>query len=167
MKSALGTTLIYLFGSLSNYTRRRPQRRLNDQNNSSARASRFLVLTHFLDFHCTTTTLNLLIHVLCRTWTYDDEFSFNFLNLNKILKNSTPGKVACIWHIERVQIDDINKFERTQTFFYRRFHCRGRRPCSRSVLPSCMTSSSRTTEGEKTSTFGLACDYALISVMST
>ena len=35
--------------------------RFNDQNNSSARASRFLVLTHFLDFQCTTTTLNLLI----------------------------------------------------------------------------------------------------------
>ena len=40
--------------------RRRPQRRLqknnrfNDQNNSSARASRFLV--HFFDVHCTTTT---------------------------------------------------------------------------------------------------------------
>ena len=30
-----------------------------------------------------------------------------------------------------------------------------------------MTSSSRTTEGEKTSTSGLACDYALISIMST
>ena len=42
--------------------RRRPQRRLqknnrfNDQNNSSARASRFLV--HFFDVHCTTTTWN-------------------------------------------------------------------------------------------------------------
>ena len=40
--------------------RRRPQRQLqknnsfNDQNNSSARASRFLV--HFFDVHCTTTT---------------------------------------------------------------------------------------------------------------
>ena len=41
--------------------RRQPQRRLqktigliNDQNNSSARASRFLV--HFFDVHCTTTT---------------------------------------------------------------------------------------------------------------
>ena len=41
--------------------RRQPQRRLqktkgliNDQNNSSARASRFLV--HFLDVNCTTTT---------------------------------------------------------------------------------------------------------------
>ena len=40
--------------------RRRPQRRIqkdnrfNDQNNSSARASCFLV--HFFDVHCTTTT---------------------------------------------------------------------------------------------------------------
>ena len=45
--------------------RRRPQRRLqknksfNDQNNSSARASRFLI--HFFDVHCTTTTWNLRI----------------------------------------------------------------------------------------------------------
>ena len=39
-----------------------------------------------------------------------------FLNLNKILKNLTPGKVACIWHFERVQIDAI-KFERTQIHF--------------------------------------------------
>ena len=50
-------------------------------------------------------------------WTYDDEFSFLFLNLNKILKNSTPGKVAYLWHIERVQIEAI-KFERTQILFF-------------------------------------------------
>ena len=50
-------------------------------------------------------------------WTYDDEFSVFFLNLNKILKNSTPGKVACIWHIERVQIDEI-KFKRTQIHLF-------------------------------------------------
>ena len=85
-----------------------------EQNNSSARASRFLV--HFFDVHCTTTTWNLLVWRLWRTWTYDDEFSFLFLNLNKILKNSTPGKVACIWHIERVKIDVI-KFEKTQIHF--------------------------------------------------
>ena len=55
------------------------------------------------------------------------------LNLNKILKNWTPGKVAYIWHIERVQIDAM-KFERTQIhFFYRRFHGR-RRPCLRPLL---------------------------------
>ena len=99
---------------------RRPQRllqknnRFNDQNNSSARASRFLV--HFFDVHCTTTTWNLLI---CR-FMEDVNIrrrSFLFLNLNKILKNSTLGKVACIWHIERVQID-ATKFERTQIHFF-------------------------------------------------
>ena len=100
--------------------RRRPQRRLqksnrfNDQNNSSARASRFLV--HFFDVHCTTTTWNLLIAVLWRTWTCDDEFSFLFLNLNKILKNWTPGKVACIWYIERVQIERLSLKERELIF---------------------------------------------------
>ena len=71
--------------------------------------------------------------VLRWTWTYDDEFSFLFLNLNKILKNSNPGKVACFWYIERVQIEGI-KFERTQIhFFYRRFHCHCRRPCLSSL----------------------------------
>ena len=50
-------------------------------------------------------------------WTYDHKFSFLFLNLNKILKNSTPGKVAYLWHIERVQIEAI-KFERTQILFF-------------------------------------------------
>ena len=74
--------------------------------------------------------------VLWRTWTYDDEFSFPFLNLDKILKNTFPGKVAYIWHIERVQVDEI-KFERTQIRFYkRRFHCRRRRRCLRSLLSS-------------------------------
>ena len=80
--------------------------------------SRFLV--HFFGVHCTTTTWNLLIAVLWRTWTYDDEFSFlffSFLNQNKMLKNSTLGKVACIWHIERVQINAI-KLERTQIHFF-------------------------------------------------
>ena len=36
--------------------------------------------------------------------------------MDKALKNSTPGKVACIWRIERVQIDAI-KFEKTQIHF--------------------------------------------------
>ena len=31
-----------------------------------------------------------------RTWTYYDEFPFVFLSLNKILKNSTPGKVESL-----------------------------------------------------------------------
>ena len=62
-------------------------------------------------------------------WTYDDQFSLLFWYLNKIPKNSTPGKVTCIWHIERVQID-TTKFEKMQIhFFYQLFHCRCRRPC--------------------------------------
>ena len=43
--------------------------------------------------------------------------SLYLLSLNKILKNSIPGKVACIWHIEWIQIDAI-KFERTQIHFF-------------------------------------------------
>ena len=50
-------------------------------------------------------------------------FSFLFSNLNKILKNSTPGKAACIWAIERAQIN-ATTFERTQIHLQRRFHCR-------------------------------------------
>ena len=56
-------------------------------------------------FHVNRTSFD----VIWRTWTYDDEFSFLFLNLSKLLKNSTPGKVVCIWHIERVQIDTIKE----------------------------------------------------------
>ena len=36
---------------------------------------------------------------------HDDKFSFLFLNLDKFLKNSTPGNIAYIWQIDRVQID--------------------------------------------------------------
>ena len=36
-----------------------------------------------------------------------------FFYLDKVIKNSTPGEIAYIWQIERVQIDAI-KFERTQ-----------------------------------------------------
>ena len=52
--------------------------------------------------------------------TCNNEFSFLFLNLSKILNNSTPGKVACIWHIEQIQIDAI-KFERMQIHFLATF----------------------------------------------
>ena len=31
-----------------------------------------------------------------RTWTYEDKFSFLYLNMDKDLENSTPGEVACI-----------------------------------------------------------------------
>ena len=50
-------------------------------------------------------------------WTYKEEFSFLFLNQDKILKNSTPGKIAYIWQIELVLINAI-KFERTQIHYF-------------------------------------------------
>ena len=40
-----------------------------------------------------------------------------YLNMDKALKNSTPGKVAYICRIERFQIDAI-KIERTQIHFF-------------------------------------------------
>ena len=55
--------------------------------------------------------------VLWRTWTYDDKFSFLYLNVDKAINNSSPGKVAYIWRIERFQIDAI-KFKRTQIHFF-------------------------------------------------
>ena len=107
-------------GSLSNYDDDhnddfKKNNRFNDQNNSSALASCFLV--HFFDVHCTITTWNLLICRFIEDVDMRRRFFFLFLNQNKILKNSTPGKVACIWHNERVQIDAI-KFERTQIHFF-------------------------------------------------
>ena len=39
-----------------------------------------------------------------------------FLNLDKFLKNSTPGEISYIWQIELVQIDTI-KFKRTEIYF--------------------------------------------------
>ena len=51
------------------------------------------------------------------TWKYDDKFSLLYLNVDKALNNSSPGKVAYIWRIERFRIDAI-KFERTQINFF-------------------------------------------------
>ena len=81
-----------------------------EQNNSSARASRFLV--QLFDVHCTSQC-----DVEWRTWRDDDKLFFNYFNMDKALKNSTPGKVAYIWRIERFQIDAI-KFERTHTHYH-------------------------------------------------
>ena len=78
-----------------------------ERNNSHARASRFLVHFYYI-VHWTTTTWNLM----GGTWTYVGDFSFLFLNLDKVPKNSTPEKVASILQTERVQID-ARKFERT------------------------------------------------------
>lgn len=89
-----------------------------EQNNSSARASRFLV--HFLDVHCLTMTWNLLMRRFTKDVNIRRIIFFLFLNLNKVLKNSIPGELAYISHTERVQIYAI-KFAKTQiNLFYDR-----------------------------------------------
>ena len=40
----------------------------------------------------------------------------SLLNMDKVVKNSTLGKVAYIWRLQRFQIDAI-KFEKTQIHF--------------------------------------------------
>ena len=54
---------------------------------------------------------------LWRAWTYDHKLSFLYLNMDKVVKNSTPRKLAYIWRIVRFQIDAI-KFERTQIHLF-------------------------------------------------
>ena len=92
--------------------------RFNDQNNSSALASRFLV--HFFDVHRTTSTWNLLIWRFIEDVDIRRQIFLPLFELENILKNSTPGKVAYIWYVERVQIDAI-KFERTKIHFLATF----------------------------------------------
>ena len=51
------------------------------------------------------------------TRTYYDNFSLLYLNTDKAVKNLSPGKVACIWRIERFQIDAIKCEEDTGSVF--------------------------------------------------
>ena len=106
--------------------RRRPRRQLqknnrfNDQNDSSARVHHAFKYISLMSTVRLRSETSYTFDALWRTWTYDDELSFLFSNLNKILKNSTPGKFTCIWHIERVQTDTI-MFERTKIHFLSTF----------------------------------------------
>ena len=56
------------------------------------------------------------VDVLWRTWIYDDKLSFLHLNMDKVVKNSTSGKLAYILRIVQFLIDAI-KFDRTQIHF--------------------------------------------------
>ena len=79
-------------------------------------------------------------------WTYYVNFSLRYLNMDKALKNSTPGKVAYIRRIERFQIDAI-KFKRKQIhFFHDIFTAVVRRRCLRSLLFSIKRQTHRCTE---------------------
>ena len=109
-----------VIGSLSNHhhdkTTTTSKNSYFQQNHSSARASIFFV--HFFDDYCTTTTWNLLM----RRFLEDVDMRWSiFLSLfepgYKVLKNSTPRKIAYIWHIEQVQIDAL-KFERRQIHLF-------------------------------------------------
>ena len=51
-------------------------------------------------------------------WTYDDEFSFLFLNLNEILKNSTSAKSRLHFFDILNRSKDVINFERTQIHFF-------------------------------------------------
>ena len=116
--------------------RRRPQRRLqkkknrfSDQNDSSARVHHAFKYISLMSTTRLRSETSYTFDALWRTWTYDDELSFPFSNLNKILKNSNPGKCTCIWLIERVQIETI-MFERTKIHFLSTFSL----PSSSSLL---------------------------------
>ena len=95
--------------------RRRRQRerqkgnRLDQQNNNSARASRFLV--HFLGLVARLQRF----HVLSRTGTEDNNFLL--LNFDTGLQDSTPKKFAYIWRIKWDGISATNFEQREFTFF--------------------------------------------------
>ena len=95
--------------------RRRRQRerqkgnRLDQQNNNSARASRFFV--HFLGVVARLQRF----HVLSRTGTEDNNFLL--LNFDTGLQDSTPKKFAYIWRIKCDGISATNFEQREFTFF--------------------------------------------------
>ena len=51
---------------------------------------------------------------------HNGDASFLFLNLDKVLKNSTPDEIVYIWKIKWVQID-AEKFEGTHIYFLATF----------------------------------------------
>ena len=64
------------------------------EQNSLTHASRSLV--HFFDVHCMHDVKPPKATFYGGRGQYDEKFSFFYLNMDKLLKNSTPGKVAHI-----------------------------------------------------------------------
>ena len=106
--------------------------RFNDQNNSSACASRFLV--HFFDVHCMTAMWNLLIchfmedvNIWWRIqpfsfWTWIKSLEFNYRKRCLHLTYwASPNRCNSVW-------------KNTNSFFYWCFHCRHHCACLRSLL---------------------------------
>ena len=77
---------------------RRPQRQKT--NGFMIKTTALHVITLFSTFLKLPSTAPLRetsqCYVLWRTWTYEDKFYFLYLNMDKVHKNSTPGKVAYI-----------------------------------------------------------------------
>ena len=120
MKISMICILSSLHHIIRDLKQRRKQRQKKnwfyEQNNCSARASRFLV--HFLEVYCTTTTWKPPNAAFCggrgNTTT---NFPFSIWTWTKPLRiQLQETEVAYIWIIERFQIDAI-KFERTQIHF--------------------------------------------------
>ena len=65
---------------------------------------------------CTCITLHISLTSAARLRRKTSQGDVFYFNMDKVLKNSTPGKVTYIWQIERFQTDAI-KFERTQIHF--------------------------------------------------
>lgn len=80
----------------------------NEQNNSSAHLhmSHYFFVTFLWRHDYDVNPPNKAFYggLARRTWTYDNEFSFLFLKLDRLLKNSSPEEIASIWQIERVQL---------------------------------------------------------------
>ena len=134
--SSIRSVIIRVIRELKQY-RQRPQRQLqknngfNNQNNSSARTSRFLV--HFLDVHCTTTTWNL------RIWRFmggrghtTTNFPSSFWTWIKSLRIQLQEKSPAFDILNGSTI----KFERTQIYFLSTFSLPSSSSCLRSLTKS-------------------------------
>ena len=71
----------------------------------------------FLCRHCTTTTWKFLISRFMADVNKRQRFSFVFLNLDTLLSNSTPEKIANIWQIKNVAKKRWSLKQREFTFW--------------------------------------------------
>ena len=92
---------------------------LHEQNNDSARASRFFV--HFFAVAARlrrreNAHANIPLVGNVKKWTQDNEFVFLFLIFDAVFKNLSPEEIGNIWRIERGGINA--KFEAAQIHFF-------------------------------------------------
>ena len=116
------------------------KKRLNTQNNNSARASLFLV--HFFAVTARLRRENAEFHVLRRTWTQDDDFLFFFLNFDTVfLELALSSRKYCQYLTNWATWNKRDKVWGSATSLFKwRFRSRRRRCCvsSLSKLPNTM-----------------------------